>query len=310
MKKLSITCIILAYNEEVNIEKSIMSVIDLVEEVYVVDSFSTDKTLEIAEKYGAKILQNKFVNYSYQYKWALKEIDFKTQWVMRLDADEYVTPGLKKKLANEITHLDKDITGIVVNRKIYFMKKWIKHGGMYPVELLRFWKVGKATIEERFMDEHVELLEGKTLKIDEDIVDSNNKDFTWWMNKHNSYSNREALDYLNLKYSIFSFDKQKGNLENQAKNVRELKKIYYKMPIFLRPFIYYFYRVIFCLGFLDGLRGAIWHLFQGLFYRLLVDVKIYEIQLATGNDKSMVINYVEENFPEYKNLLVKNNGSF
>ena len=274
-----LTVIILTYNEELHIERCIQSVKSFAKEIIVVDSFSTDRTLEIAQSIGAKIYQNKFVNQAQQFQWALNNCDIKTQWIMRLDADEYVLPELAKEIQLKLSFLSEDISGIYIKRRVYFMGKWIKHGGYYPTWLLRIWRYGCAKVEQRWMDEHIKVLKGKTIKFENDIVDENLNNLTWWINKHNSYATREAIDLLNAVYNFLEYDEISAKLFGaQEQRKRWLKYRYAKLPLFIRPTLYFLYRYFLKAGFLDGREGLIWHFLQGFWYRFLVDAKIFELE--------------------------------
>lgn len=276
--KLPISVIILTYNEEKNIEECLKSVYDWVDEIFIVDSYSTDGTLEIAKKYTDKIYQHPFENYAKQFNWALKNLPLKNEWIMRLDADERVTPELKEELLKKLPELQEDITGLYVKRRVYFMGRWIKHGGYYPTWLLRIWRKGKGYCEERWMDEHIKITEGKVFFLDNDIVDDNKKDLHWWIGKHNSYATREAIDILNLRFNFLKYDNIKpaffGTQEQRKRWLKE--KLYARMPLFIRPFLYFIYRYFIKFGFLDGKEGLIFHFLQGFWYRFLVDAFIYE----------------------------------
>jgi len=295
---LSITAIILTYNEEKNIKYTLTNIVDLVKYVYIVDSFSNDKTIEIVKSFTSNIFFNKFENNSKQLNWALRNLPIRTDWVLRLDSDESLTEELKKELIKKLPSLREDKTGVFFKRRVYFMNKWIRYGGYYPVWLLRLWRNGAAYCENRWMDEHVKLIKGKFAYFDNDFIDNNHNSLHWWINKHNSYATREAVDILNNKLDFFAKDvleyKSYGGQIAQKRWVKE--NIYFKSPLFLRAFFYFFYRYFIRLGFLDGMRGLIWHFLQGLWYRFLVDAKVYEIRKLCGNDKNKIIAFLKTNY--------------
>ncbi len=285
----NVSVIILTYNEEKHIERARESVISFADEVFIVDSFSTDRTVEIAQSLGAKVYKNKWVNYATQFNWALENLPIKTEWIMRLDADEIVSPELAKEIKEKLPYLEKDITGIYVKRRVYFMGRWIKHGGYYPTWLLRIWRKGYGFCEKRWMDEHIKIAEGKTIKFDNDIMEVNLNNLTWWIEKHNKYASREAIDMLNIEYKFLDQENVEANLFGmQEQRKRWLKEnVYAKIPLFIRPFIYFLYRYFLKFGFLDGKEGLIFHLLQGFWYRFLVDAKIYEVKKEIRNGKSI-----------------------
>jgi glycosyltransferase involved in cell wall biosynthesis len=291
-----ISVIILTRDEEPHIERCIKSVLPFSREVFVVDSFSTDRTVEMAESLGAKAYRNKWVNYATQFNWALDNLPINTEWVMRMDADEYVTEGLQDRIREEIKNVDDSVSGIFVRRRVYFMGRWIRRGGYYPTWLLRIWRNGKGHCEKRWMDEHIKITEGTTISIYEDIVDDNRKGLHWWIEKHNGYATREAIDMLNLKYKFLSYDdipaSLSGTQEQRRRWVKE--KLYARAPLFVRPFLYFIYRYFLRLGFLDGREGLVFHFLQGFWYRFLVDAKIKEIKKKARTENMDVRDVIHE----------------
>ena len=276
--KLPISIIVLTFNEEKNIACCLQSVSDFAEDIYIVDSFSTDNTLEIAKQYNAQIYQHPFETQAKQLNWALNNLPIKTEWIMRLDADERVTEELADELCEKLLLFPPNITGLYFKRKVYFMGKWIRHGGYYPTWLLRIWREGFAVCEERCMDEHMKITNGELIMLDNDIVENNKKSLSDWIKKHNNYAEREASEYLFMKNSKSKRELISGSITgNQMEKKRWLNKnIYSNMPLFLRSLCYFFYRYFLRLGFLDGKEGLIFHFLQGLWYRFLVDAKITE----------------------------------
>jgi glycosyltransferase involved in cell wall biosynthesis len=277
--KNNLSILILTYNEEKHIRRCIESLLKITDRIYMVDSYSNDETVKIAESLGAKVYQNKWINYAKQFQWGLDNCPIDTEWVMRMDSDEYILPELVNEINSELENFGDDISGIYIKRRVIFKNRWIKHGGKYNEWLLRIWKYNNGYIEERWMDEHIVLREGKTSKLKNDLVDDNLNDLTWWTQKHNNYATREAIDILNINYRFSNNNEVKSTLfGEQEEYKRQLKKIYAKTPLFIRPFIYFTWRYFIKFGFLDGKQGLIWHFLQGFWYRFLVDAKIYEIK--------------------------------
>ena len=290
--KFSVAAIILTYNEEIHLERCLKSLSEICDEIIIVDSFSNDKTRKIAEKYNSIFIQNKFINYSSQLNWALNNIKIKSNWILRIDADEYLTDDLASNIKCALKEVNSNVTGISFNRLMYFLDKPLKNGGMYPISHLRIWRRGFAYCEERWMDERMVLKSGKSIKVKGDLIDHNLNNISWWINKHNNYSVREAIDLLNKKYNFFS--DELINEKDNGKTRRKLKNIYSKLPLFVRPFLFFIVRYFFQFGFLDGKRGFIWTFLQCLWYRFLVDVRIFEVYLQTGGKRDKIINYFKE----------------
>jgi len=291
--QLDISVIILTYNEEIHIERCIQNVSSFVKEIFIVDCFSTDKTVELSKKLGAKVFQHKWENsYAKQFNWALKNLPIHTKWVLRLDADEYLYPELIEEIQNNLHFLENNITGVVFKRRHIFFNRWIKKG-TYPVKLLRLFQYKKAICEQRWMDEHMELLEGNTIEFKYDFADHNLNNLTWWIQKHNGYAIREAIDLLNIEFNFY--EEKEVQLNAQALKKRKRKVSYAHKPLFLRAFMYFIFRYIFKLGFLEGKEGFLWHFLQGFWYRVLVDAKVYEIKKNCGKDKEKIKQYIKIN---------------
>jgi len=285
--KVPVSVIILTLNEELNLGKCLENIAGWADEVFVVDSFSTDNTGQIAKRYNVAFIQHPFKNQASQFNWALDNLEMKNEWILRLDADEYLTEELKKEISKVLMkenisinqpnqHKSAAINGFYIKRRVYFMGRWIKHGGYYPTWILRLFRKGKARSEQREMDEHFILLTGEAGKLKNDFIDDNKKDLASWINKHNDYSSREARERIksqisNLKSQITI------DLRGQAARKRWFKeKFYYRLPLFCRAFLYFFYRYFILLGFLDGSEGLIFHFLQGCWHQFLIDAKIYE----------------------------------
>ncbi|MGH1352206.1 MAG: glycosyltransferase family 2 protein [Methyloligellaceae bacterium] len=267
-----LSVIILTCNEEVNLPVCLESLAGLGAEVFIVDSGSTDRTVEIAEEFGACVVEHEFENHAAQVNWALENLPIKTQWVMRLDADERITGELADELARIASNDDAGISGYEVRRRVYFWGSWIRFGGYYPTWLLRVWRHGHGFSEQRWMDEHIVLSQGKTGRLSHDIIDENQKGLSFWTEKHNGYADREVRDLLDLEGRA-----DHGKLTGQASRKRWLKRNWYgRLPLFLRAFLYWFFRYFLLLGFLDGRSGLVFHFLQGFWYRFLVDAKLYE----------------------------------
>lgn len=295
---LDIAAVILTYNEELHIKRCLDNITPIVKEVFIIDSYSTDRTLELAMQYdNVVILQNKWVNYAKQFNWGLQNAPITAEWVLRLDADEYLLPELKDELTEKLCGIDETVTGIVLKRRLIFLDKWIKRG-VYPVKLLRLFRRNKGVSEERFMDEHIQLLEGTSVEFENDFVDHNLNHISVWTQKHIGYAIREAVDMLDIELDITgsAVNDEGRNINGQAKSKRMIKHRYATLPLFWRSFVYFCYRYFLKLGFLEGKESFLWHFMQGWWYRTLVDAKLYEIRMACGNDKTKIVEYLHKTY--------------
>jgi glycosyltransferase involved in cell wall biosynthesis len=275
--------VILTHNEELHLARALAAVRPVAREVFVIDSGSSDRTVAIAEAAGATVLRNRFVNYARQFQWALDNAPISASWVMRLDADEVVEPDLAAEIEARLPSLPGDVTGVSLKRKHVFMGRWIRHGGRYPLVLLRLWRHGTARIEDRWMDEHMVLLSGTAVTFEGGFADHNLNDLTFFTDKHNKYATREAIDVLASELRLAPQDA--GLAESsplaQASRKRAVKeRVYNRMPFATGPLLYFLYRYVVQLGFLDGRAGLAYHLLQGFWYRFLVDAKVLELRTA------------------------------
>jgi len=288
---MKLTAIILTWNEQVHIERCLRSLEPVTDNFFIVDSFSTDGTVEIARALGAEVVQRRWKNYADQFQWAIENCESQSDWLMRMDADEYLDPEAQEELRGLLATVPEEVSGVYVKRKVLFEGRWIRHGGFYPLIVLRLWRSGMGRIERRWMDEHIVLPPGaRTVTLNGHLVDDNRKGLTFWIEKHNRYATREAVDLLGNRHPLFERDERLKQMDDpQAKRKRIIKDhVYSKLPPGLRAFLYFVYRYVFRLGFLDGAKGLLWHFMQGFWYRLLVDMKIMEIEERSQGDVAKI----------------------
>jgi glycosyltransferase involved in cell wall biosynthesis len=281
---MKLTIIILAYNEEIHLERCLKSALQLSHHVIVVDCFSSDRTVEIAQAFGATVMQRAWDgSHSTQVNWALEQLallPYETEWVMRIDADEVLTPHLIEQIHGAIANAPNIIKGISCIRKIKFQGKLIRFGGVGSNRVIRLFRYGFGQSESRWMDEHIKV-DGNTMALSGVMIDDNLRSLAWWIEKHNGYSSREAVDLLNLEYQFTQQNSVAAlNLSQSSIGLKRWIKenIYAKLPGGVRSLSYFFWRYIVMLGFLDGSRGTQFHFFQALWYRYLVDCKVAEVK--------------------------------
>ena len=294
-----ITAIILTKNEELHIQRCLENLNRVCSRIYVIDSFSTDRTCEIAAECDAVVLQNKYVNQAQQFQWALDNCPVETAWVMRMDADEYLTDELVDEIKNNLPNLPAEIGGVNLQLRVKFLGRMLRFVNLRPVRILRIWRTGTVYMEQRWMDERLVLKEGGVVTFKSSFVDDNLNGLTAWTQKHNMYSNREIVTQLDKQYNLF------GNGEDESlKNRNRQKGLYYRMPAFFRAMAYFVIRYVFFLGFLDGIRGLIWLTLQAYWYRFLVDAKLKEMEVRLGPNptRDQVADYVMK----YYNIKVDN----
>lgn len=307
MKSQYLTAIILTYNESLHIERCIRSVRKLTDRIFVVDSFSNDDTVALAEKEGATVLQNKFVHHAHQLNWALKNCPIETEWIIRLDADEYLTEELTEELDGILPTLPLPFTALEINYRHYFWGRWIRYGTRYPLPLVRVWRNGCGLADNRMMDEKLLLTGGKIYKLKNDFIHEDLNDLTFFTDKHNSYATREAIELLAKKYRHINQSQKPTDHQISEKHFNlRMKERFYSRPslIWVRSLGYFVYRYIFRLGFLDGKEGLVYHFLQGFWFRFLADMKSLEIE-KLAKEKNISI---EEAIYQYSGYKVNGNG--
>ena len=276
---MKVAAIILTLNEAQHLPRCLASLDGVVDQVLVADCYSTDDTLRIAGEKGARVVQQAWVNYASQFNWALTQLDADTDWVLRIDADEYLTTDLAAEIQAHLAGIGQEFDGIFCDRRMTFQGRLIRHGGVFPIRVLRLFRYGRGECENRWMDEHIKVV-GPTVDFNGELIDDNLNSLTWWTDKHNKYASREAVDLLNLEFAFMPHDSVaslRGG--NQAGVKRWLKEVVYaRLPGGFRAFAYFFYRYVLRFGFLDGQAGTAFHFLQGFWYRYLVDAKVAEVR--------------------------------
>lgn len=291
----TLTTVILTKDESRHIARAINSVSDITDHILVVDSGSSDDTVEIAAGLGARVISNPWRNYATQFNHALENLPDGTAWVLRLDADEVISPELAEEIAEGIAKLGDETAGVYVSRRISFLGRPIRWGGIFPIRVLRLFRAGQGRCEHRWMDEHI-LVDGSTVGFNGEIMDDNLNSLSWWTDKHNSYASREAVDILNLQYGFIAHETIADLYGGKQAGVKRWlkEKVYARLPRGARAFVYFLYRYVIRLGFLDGPEGTAFHILQGFWYRYLVDMKLHEVRLYMTRNHVDVVTAIRD----------------
>jgi glycosyltransferase involved in cell wall biosynthesis len=281
------TFIILTYNEEIHLQRLLNSIRSLNAAVYILDSGSTDRTVQIAETAGATVKQHPFINHPQQWHHALEVFAIKTPWVICIDADQIVTDELKQQLLNFRDEDYRDINGIYFNRKNYFKNTWIKHGGFFPFYLLKMFRYGighsdlNENMDHRFIVPGKAVIWKKGYLLEENLKENN---IRFWIDKHNRYSDLLAQEEIERRQQLRVQVIRPAFWGSPDERTAWLKQLWWRMPLFIRPLVYFIYRYFFRLGILDGRQGFIFHFLQAFWFRLIVDVKINELLSKSKSD--------------------------
>jgi glycosyltransferase involved in cell wall biosynthesis len=276
MNGLPVSVIILTMNESRNIRDCLESVKNFSDDIIIVDSGSTDDTLSIASEYTNQFYLHPFENYARQRNWALQNVNLKYEWILNMDADHRLTHDFIKELSGHFEKgIPETINGFMASRRTLFMNKWIRHGGHYPVYHAALFRKGYGECEDKEYDQHF-IITGESLVLKGDIEDIITDSLNTFINRHNKWATLEANDILDSRTEKNKINADRSGNKMQKRRYQRMR--YYSYPLFWRVFIYFFYRFILKMGFLDGRKGMIFHFMQGFWFRFLVDSKIYELQ--------------------------------
>jgi glycosyltransferase involved in cell wall biosynthesis len=267
--------VVLTYNEERNLEACLASVAEWADETFVVDSGSTDGTVGIARRFGAQVVTHAFETHARQWQWALDTLPLRHPWVLGIDADQRVTPGLRDDM-RALIESDSDAAGAYVARRQIFRGKWIRYGGYYPVYLLKLFRRDRVRLDPDDLVDHHFRVTGRVVTLRGDLIEDNRNEaqIAVWTAKHNRYAVLQARRERQLSPHVPVSALFRGSDDR----VLWLKQLWNRFPLFLRPVLYVFYRYVIRLGFLDGKEGFIFHVLQAFWYRLLVDINIDELR--------------------------------
>lgn len=269
-----VSVVVLTRNEEVNVRACLQSVA-WADEVFVVDSLSTDRTAEIAVSIGARVFFHPFEGYAKQRNWALDHLPLAHEWVLMLDADEQASLSLASEIADALS--DQNCDGYYLKRRFFFLGKWMRHGGIYPTWILRLFKRHRVRFEDRPLNEH-SILTGRTGYLEEPLDHRDGKSLSDWIAKHNRYAELEAEEFLQeMQAEAYASSIPARLCGSQAERKRWIKlRVWNRLPLFARPCLFFVRNYFLKLGFLDGRPGLIYHILWSFWVRFLIDAKIHE----------------------------------
>jgi glycosyltransferase involved in cell wall biosynthesis len=271
---MKLSFIVPVYNEEIHIERLLNNLKKVSDAIFIVDSGSNDKTLEIALKYGCACRVGSWTTFSDKMNWAIENTPYQSEWVMRVDADEYLSNELCASLVGFVSTCDSiegDYNYLTMKKDFFFLGRHIKYGGYRNLRVDRIFKRNIVRYENRRLDEQL-INTTKARALRGSLIENSSRSFEEWIEKHIKYARLEVKmilsENINGDYHQLSF----------RRRVMRLLKInfYYRFPILIRPFLYWFYRYFILLGFLDGREGFIYHYFHAFVYRELQDAFILE----------------------------------
>lgn len=294
MNVVPVASVILTFNEEKNIETCLQSVAGWCQQIIVVDSGSTDRTLDICRKYTGLIFPHPYIDHASQWDWSLKNLPLECDWVLRLDADDLVSEELKRQVEQVMVAPEPDVSGYYVVHRHYFRNKPIHGLKTHWLCLIRHKNIRidhSELVDFRF------IVDGKTRNLSGSIIESNQKELEidFWLDKHQKFSSRMAAEEVLRRAGVLRWSISGRLLGNPDERMIWFKNIWYHMPLFVRPFIYFTYRYFFRLGLLDGVNGFVYHFLQAFWFRLVVDIKISELNEEIRNG-TMTLEQLQSSF--------------
>lgn len=286
--RLPLAVVVLTLNEQENLEACLAGVASLVDTIFVLDSGSSDGTLEIAKRYGAQIYEHPFETHAQQWTWALETLPIRHEWVLGLDADQRVMPELREELTALFASGDvAGVDGFFIKRRQVWRGRWIKHGTYYPKYLLKLFRKARVKLDARDVMDHHFYVAGTTRKLEHDLIEENVKenDLAFWIDKHNRYARLMAREEF-LKRRRGNASPIRASLfGNPDERTLWLKQGWSNLPLYVRPLFYFLYRYFLRLGFLDGKQGFLFHFLQGFWFRLLVDAQLDDLMAQDTDTK-------------------------
>lgn len=269
-----LSVIIITFNAGSDIILCLESISSWAGEIFIVDSFSTDNTIDLARRYTPNIVQHPFEGFAAQRNWALENLPLKYEWVLFLDQDEQVMPDLAEEI-QKVVSSDSAQAGFYIKRRFIFMRRWLKHGGYYPGAVLRLFRRKLGHVVDAGLREYV-VIRGEVSWLHHDMIHESVKNLSEWIAKHDRYADVEAAEMFSkagqMNMGIFGS-------EHKLEGRRRLwlrRQIWDRLPILIRPLLLFTYRYVFLLGFIDGTPGLIYAFLHDLWYPFLIDAKYKE----------------------------------
>jgi glycosyltransferase involved in cell wall biosynthesis len=274
-----ISVLVLTFNEEANVESCLRSVCGWANDIRVLDSGSTDRTLSICAGFGVTSTFHPYVDHRSQMSWGITEMPWRHDWLLLLDADNVVTPELKREIGAVLANDDPAFNGYYNPHEHYFRNRRIR--GL-KANWLRLVRRSRVRVDDSELVDFRLVVEGQTRTLKGAIIENNEKenDIDFWIDKHQRFAKRMAAEeVLRRKHLLnWSTDLRPRLFGNSDERMIWLKNCWYHMPLYVRPILFFVYRYFLRLGFLDGWNGLVYHVFQAFWFRLLVDVNISEIR--------------------------------
>lgn len=287
-----VTLIVTTRNEEANIEKCLRSAHGLVDQIFVIDSESEDATAKVASRYA------EVVNLGYEhgkiipwiYQWGLDNLPIRNDWVLILEADQALTPELRSELEELFSRSEIAERGFYIRRRQVFRGKPLRFGGYGSKYMLKLFHRASGELDAKETDTRI-YVRGTVGKLKSPIIEENLKEnlILFYLQKHLRYAEVFAREELLRRQEVIEWKTKPRFFGTPDQRVLWFKQRYFRLPLFVRPFLYFFYRYFLLLGILDGKQGGIFHFLQAFWFRLVIDIRLEEMLKA-----ELTVNGVEK----------------
>ena len=283
----SLAILLLTYNESLNVESCLRSLAPWWHDVHVVDSGSTDGTVELVRQYTDHVYFHEYVDHRSQLTWALEHVPFDSEWLLIMDADNALTLALRQQIAHAIAHAPANVNGYFVAHRYYFRGQRMRGFKPWSLRLLRR---GHFTVDQSEMVDFRFVVQGQVGYLSGVMIESNKKedDVNFWIDKHQRFAKRLAIEEYLRRHGYLSWSHPPRLFGTADERIAWFKERWYHLPLFLRPVLYYLYRYVFRLGILDGREGLVYHFLHALWFRLLIDIGIVELQESIESGRCTV----------------------
>jgi glycosyltransferase involved in cell wall biosynthesis len=276
-----VSVIVTTRNEAANIERTLQAIAGFVDEIFVIDSESSDGTVEIARAYATDVINLPYEHgriIPWIFQWGLDNLPIRNAWVLILEADQRPDEDLKRALHALFARPTIEESGFYLRRKQIFRGRWIRYGGYGSKWMLKLFRKDCGALDPKEEDTRV-YVRGRAAKLAGWLVEENAKEehILFYLEKHLRYADAFARDEIERRRAGIKWKLEPRFLGTPDERTLWLKSVYYRTPLYLRPWIYFLYRYFLRLGFLDGKQGFIFHFLQAYWFRLVVDIRLEEL---------------------------------
>lgn len=276
-----LSVVVVTRNEELNLEHCLASVQGFADQIFVIDSESTDRTREIARRYADEVHELAYDHgriIPWIFQWGLDHLSIRNEWVLLLEADQVVPAALRREIGELLSRQPVPHDGFYIRRRQIFRGRPIRFGGYGGKHLLKLFRHGRAELDPLEQDTRV-YVRGTVGRLRAPLEEWNHKEdeILFYLDKHLRYAEAFAREELQRRRHDLPWKLTPRLLGTPDERTLWLKSRYYRLPLFWRPFLYFIYRYFFLLGILDGANGFLFHFLQAFWFRLVVDVRISEL---------------------------------